>query len=492
MTELQSKVELPKGWAYFTLANLASAEKNAIKRGPFGSTIKKEYFEPSGYKVYQQQNAIYNDFSTGKYYIGEKKFQELKDFELKPGDLLISCSGTIGKIALVPENAQRGIINQALLKITLDPRIVFAKYFSYFFGSESFQKKVLKNTRGTAIKNITSVKDLKQIPLPIPPINEQYRIISKVEELFSFLDAGAESLRKVKAQLKRYRQAVLKCAFEGKLTEQWRKTHRELEYSETLLGALNLNELSGLPALPESWKWLRVENIGEVSGGLAKNSHRGECSHKMPYLRVANVYAGHLLLDEIKYIGVNENEVDKLLLKEGDLLIVEGNGSIDQIGRVAVWGGQISPCIHQNHIIKIRFADPTDSLYALYWLLSPDGREHIKKVASSTSGLHTLSISKIKKLPIPFSTKIERKKIVSEIEQKLSVLENVEQHLPSLIALTNRLRQSILKQAFEGQLVPQNPSDESAEMLLERIKAGHFNNKKPKIDNQLELSHYVK
>jgi type I restriction enzyme, S subunit len=335
--------------------------------------------------------------------------------------------------------------------------------------------------------------EYRSIVFPIPPFSEQLRISTKIDELFSFLDAGTVSLRKVQAQLKRYRQAVLKYAFEGKLTEEWRKTHRELkDSSETFSGSLNLNELSTLPSLPESWKWFRVENIGEVSGGLAKNSHRGECSHNMPYLRVANVYAGHLWLGEIKYIGVNANEIDKLLLKVGDLLVVEGNGSIDQIGRVAVWGGQILPCIHQNHIIKIRFSDPTDSMYALYWLLSPDGREHIKKVASSTSGLHTLSISKIKRLPIPFSTKNERKKIVSEIEQKLSVLENVEQNLPSLIALTNRLRQSILKQAFEGQLVPQNPSDESAERLLEREKAEHFNNKKPKSDDQLELPRYVK
>jgi len=148
---------------------LHSNEKNAIKRGPFGSAIKKEYFEPSGYKVYQQQNAIYNDFFTGKYYIGEKKFQELKDFELKPGDLLISCSGTIGKIALVPDNIQRGIINQALLKITLDSRIVFAKYFSYLFGLYPSRKKFLKILVGPQIKNITSVKDLKLMPLPIPP-----------------------------------------------------------------------------------------------------------------------------------------------------------------------------------------------------------------------------------------------------------------------------------------------------------------------------------
>jgi type I restriction enzyme S subunit len=154
--------DLPNGWAYLFLKDITVDEKNAIKRGPFGSAIKKEYFQPSGYKVYEQQNAIYGNSELGKYFIGENKFKELQDFEVKPGDLIISCSGTIGKIAIVPENAPRGIINQALLKITLEKKIVFPKYFTYLFTSQAVQKNVLDKTRGTAIKNIASVKDLSK------------------------------------------------------------------------------------------------------------------------------------------------------------------------------------------------------------------------------------------------------------------------------------------------------------------------------------------
>jgi type I restriction enzyme S subunit len=247
-----------------------------------------------------------------------------------------------------------------------------------------------------------------------------------------------------------------------------------------------------LRCLPVGWNWIALQNIAKISGGLIKKPQREKYPLKMPYLRVANVYAGQLSLAEIKYIGVNKGEVNKLLLNKEDLLIVEGNGSLDQIGRVALWEGQIAPCLHQNHIIKIRLAEIANSRYALYWLLSPDGRSYIKSVASSTSGLYTLSISKVSMLPIPLPTSAERHQIVEEIEQRLSILEKIEKYLPTAFLMAERLRQSLLKNAFEGRLIPQNPNDEPAEKLLENMKAERFNNKKSKINNQLELSRYVK
>src|SRR5205085_4267949 len=112
---------------------------------------------------------------------------------------------------------------------------------------------------------------------------------------------------------------------------------------------------SELPELPEGWIWTNIEQVGEVSGGLTKNQKRERLPLKMPYLRVANVYAGELDLAEVKNIGIEESELGRVLLTAGDLLVVEGNGSIDQIGRVALWDGRIEPCLHQNHLIKVRF-----------------------------------------------------------------------------------------------------------------------------------------
>ncbi len=364
---------------------------------------------------------------------------------------------------------------------------------------------------------------LKKSKFPLAPVAEQNRIVAKIEELFSELDKGIESLKTAREQLKVYRQAVLKHAFEGKLTAQWREENKDkLETADQLLARIKkeretryqqqLGEwkaavkawevdgkpgrkpskpkkpiVTGNPGIPEEleshctnqWPWLRLDDISAVSGGLTKNQKRNSLQKKMKYLRVANVYADKLILDDITEIGVTEEEFDKLKLVAGDLLVVEGNGSIDQIGRLAVWTGEIDQIGHQNHLIRVRLIDGMLSRFFLLFLLSQLGRKFIIKQASSTSGLHTLSISKVSGLPVPVPSHYEQEAILSEVDELLSQLEMME---GGIVAEENRseaLRQSILKKAFSGQLVPQDPSDEPASVLLERIKTEKAKQTKP-------------
>jgi type I restriction enzyme S subunit len=212
--------ELPEGWVWTTISQLVAPSKNSIKRGPFGSSIKKEFFTKNGFKVYEQQNAIYDNHKLGNYYISQDKFDELKDFEVKPGDFIISCSGTIGKIALIPEKAERGIINQALLKLTIDRSLVIPIFFLEYFRFEKFQKKLLKETRGSAIKNINSVKEIKSIPFPLPPLPEQHQIVAEIERRLSLADQLKKVVEQSLKQAERLHQSILKHAFEGKLVHQ--------------------------------------------------------------------------------------------------------------------------------------------------------------------------------------------------------------------------------------------------------------------------------
>ena len=168
---------------------------------------------------------------------------------------------------------------------------------------------------------------------------------------------------------------------------------------------------------------------------------------KLPYLRVANVYADELRLEEISEIGVAENELEKLLLQKDDLLIVEGNGSPDQIGRVALWDGSINPCVHQNHLIKVRI-DIAEPRFVLIWLLSPCGRNQIERVTSSTSGLHTLSTGKVARLTIPLPPLAEQRRIVEEVERRLSLIRGVEAQTYANLKRAERTRQAILAEAF--------------------------------------------
>jgi len=174
---------LPKGWEWAALPWIVSNDQYAVKRGPFGSAIKKAYFVPHGYKVYEQRNAIYNDFTLGSYYIDEAKYEELKAFALHPRDTIISCSGTVGKVACAPDDIEPGVINQALLKLTLNNSVILQDFFSVMFEAYLMGTDTLSDLKGTAQKNITSVTVLRGIPLPLPPIDEQRRIVAKVGEL---------------------------------------------------------------------------------------------------------------------------------------------------------------------------------------------------------------------------------------------------------------------------------------------------------------------
>jgi type I restriction enzyme, S subunit len=133
-------------------------------------------------------------------------------------------------------------------------------------------------------------------------------------------------------------------------------------------------------------------------------------------------------------------------------LVVEGNGSKDQIGRLAIWDGSISPCVHQNHIIKVRLVNVGLEKWILFWLLSLPGRRFVEQVASSTSGLYTLSVNKVASLPVPLPPLTEQEFIVEEVERRLSVNDELANELVANLKRVERLRQSILQRAFNGQL----------------------------------------
>ncbi len=352
-----------------------------------------------------------------------------------------------------------------------------------------------------AVSHQTGVKmprlrteDLERMSVPLAPTPEQLRITEKIEALFEQSRTAREALDAIPALLRQFRQAVLAAAFRGELStrdpndesasvllerileerrRRWEenlrargKDPRRYTYPEPAAP-----DTRALPDLPEGWCWANVGQVADVIGGLTQNSKRQAYSLRLPYLRVANVYANELTLDDVQEIGVLETEVDRVLLQKGDLLVVEGNGSIDQIGRVAIWDGSINPCVHQNHLIKVRF-DPIEiSGYVLFWLLSPRGRELIVNVASSTSGLYTLSLSKVSALPIPLAPLSEQRRITGRLEALLIQADVIEAAAEIARRRLDRLDQSILARAFRGELVPQDPNDEPASVLLERIRA---------------------
>lgn len=337
--------------------------------------------------------------------------------------------------------------------------------------------------RSTAIPGLNR-DDAYKLKISLPSLPEQHRIVTKLEELFTQLDAGVASLKKAQAQLKQYRQAVLKAAFEGRLTEEWREEHKgEIEPAEVLLERLKkINKVSGksnnhpmdftgLTHLPESWIWTRLDNLTHIKGGITKDGKRVVNDGRfVPYLRVANVQNGYLDLNEIKSIEASEVEIEELSLNKGDILFTEG-GDRDKLGRGWVWNNELPECIYQNHIFRARLYLSEISSKYISWFGNTHSQKYFMKKGKQTTNLASISLTQLRAFPVALPPIEEQRVIVSEIERHFSQINYLENTLTTSLSQAESLRQSILKQAFEGKLVPQDPSDEPASVLLERIRA---------------------
>lgn len=177
--------------------------KSGLIRGPFGGALKKEFFVKNGYKVYEQKNAIYKSVEIGNYFVDEKKFKELRRFEIFENDFILSCSGTIGRIYKIPKVFQKGIINQALLIIRIDNSISDYNYFIHQFSSDPIQKKVVDDTQGGAMKNLVGMSDFKKARIPYPPTIEEQKFIATALTDVDELISGLEKLISKKKDIKR-------------------------------------------------------------------------------------------------------------------------------------------------------------------------------------------------------------------------------------------------------------------------------------------------
>ena len=388
------------------------------------------------------------------------------------------------------------------------------KWISNFLLQHEVRRVAQRQMTGGVGQMRVPASFLQCLHIPVAPIAEQQRISDALDELLSDLDAGVEALQRAQGKLALYRASVLKAAVQGDLTAEWRKQHPNAEPAPVLLQRILVErrqrweqeqlrkfkaagktppanwkakykepvapDTTNLPPLPEGWCWASFDQLAETQGGLQKSPDRAPRHNHYPYLRVANVLRGSLRLDGLSRFELTREELNRLRLQSGDLLIVEGNGSRTEIGRCAVWNGEIEDCVHQNHIIRLRPFGGVVSDYLNLYLNSPVGQNAIQIVASSTSGLYTLSVGKIQKLPVALAPSLEQEAITEVVAEQFSVIEHVHEDFDKRARNSQSLRQSILRHAFTGQLVPQDPNDEPASELLKRIAAERETRKKTK------------
>lgn len=453
--------KIPSNWTWSTMGEIAD-----VVGGGTPKTNDPENFEggtipwitPADLSGYTAKN-----ISHGERFITAKGLAGSSAKMMPAGTVLFSSRAPVGYVAIA---ANPVCTNQGFKSFVLKTKDILPDFLYWWLKGNKELAESLAS--GTTFLELSGAK-AKQLPIPLAPPGQQQSIVAEIEKQFSRLDEAVANLKRIKANLKRYKAAVLKAAVEGKLTEDWRKAHPDVEPASKLLERI-LNarrakwngkgkykeptavDTNDLPELPKGWVWARLEQLGTIVGGFTKNPKRANLTRKLPYLRVANIYANELRLDEIENIGVQDTELEKLLLQKGDLLIVEGNGSKDQIGRLAIWDGSIDPCVHQNHLIKVRLVISSMDKWILFWLLSPSGRDYIEKVSSSTSGLYTLSVNKVGALPLIVPSLAQQEQITTEVESRLSVIEALEATVDANLIRANRFRQSILRVAFSGQL----------------------------------------
>ena len=450
----------------------------------------------SGYKA--------KTITHGKRFISEEGLARSGARLMPPGTVLFSSRAPIGYVAIA---AAPVATNQGFKSFVLKQGVLPDYVYYYLLGNKSL---ALALASGTTFPEISG-KNAAGIPFPLAPFTEQKRIVEAIEAHLSRLDAAVAALERVRVNLKRYRASVLKAACEGRLVpteaQLARREGRDYEPADVLLERIlrerrtrweaeELERLKAkgkpptddrgkqkykepepldtneLPSLPEGWTWAPLAALGELKGGITKGfkPRAGEVHREVPYLRVANVQRGYLDLTDVRTIRAPLEKIEALRLQPGDVLFNEG-GDRDKLGRGWIWSGEIPECIHQNHVFRARLYLPDLQPKYISWYANSAGQEYFVRQGKQTTNLASINLTKLGSLPVALPPAAEQARIAQEIERRLSLVDSMQTALETAGRRAERLRHAILQHAFTGRLVPQDPNDEPASTLLERIRA---------------------
>ncbi|WP_462203159.1 restriction endonuclease subunit S [Frankia sp. CcWB3] len=294
---------------------------------------------------------------------------------------------------------------------------------------------------------------------------EQRRIVAVLEGSLERIRQGVGGLERTLLQIDHLRSSLLSAVCFGRVG-RWADAPRVTFLHD------RVSVDGDVPGIPLEWHWCRLGEIADVVGGVTKDGKKKSDPDlpEVPYLRVANVQRGYLDLAKISTIRVPAAKARALTLQPGDVLLNEG-GDRDKLGRGWVWDGQIDGCIHQNHVFRVRLYDGILHPKLLAWHANEFGQGWCEKNGRQSVNLASISLSQIKRLPVPIPPVEAQADLVSAAEEWLSVLDTGERLVRGGLAKATVLRKALLAEAFTGRLVAQDPADESASVLLERIRA---------------------
>lgn len=459
------KNELPRGWV-----RTAVGEVYKIVSGGTPATSNSEYWDGDVPWITSADIHGLNDIKPRRR-ITQAGIENSATTFVPAGSIIVVTRVALGKIALTRTGLCFSQDSQALIG---DANYIYPDYALYHL-SQAVQEFKFRN-QGTTISGVTK-KQLASLSFALPPLNEQYRIVAEIEERFTRLDAGVAALKRVQVNFKRFKAAVLKAACEGKLVPQ----DASDEPASALLERIAQNrkdakkqkdvatlDVDALPALPRGWCWARVSDVAEVRLGRQRSPSRAVGPHMRPYMRAANVTWNGLDLSDVKEMDFTPKEQETYRLKRGDILLGEASGGISEVGKPAIWNDEIKNCCFQNTLIRVRSEGPAPSYLHIHFYCDAL-TERFRQIAKGV-GIHHLGAENLSNWIVSVPPIAEQHRIVAEVERRLSVAQELETTVATNLARAERLRQAILARAFAGELVPQDPNDEPAEKLLERIR----------------------
>ena len=488
---------LPRGWAWTRVGEIYN-----IVGGGTPSTDIEEYW--NGDIAWVTSADIYGlkDIRPRKRIT--KTAIENSATNLVPEDSLIVVTRVgLGKVALTKKPLCFSQDSQALIGVSSS---IYPDYSLYFL-SQSVQVFKYQN-RGTTIAGVTK-KQLSELPFALPPLSEQQRIVATIEQQFSRLDAGIAALRRAQAKLKRYRAAVLKAAVEGKLTEAWRDEHPTTEPASKLLERILVErrakweadlkakgkdpakvryvepakpDVESLPELPEGWCWA---TIGQLTWSVKDGPHYSPeyISEGIPFITGGNVRPSSVDFTNARYITpeLHAKLSRRCKPEKGDILYTKGGTT--GIACVNTYDTEFSVWVH---VAVLKLSGPIEPFYVQHALNSPSCYTQAQLFTHGV-GNQDLGLTRMVRIVLSLPPLAEQEQIVAEIERRLSVIDHLETIIEANLKRAERLRQSILKEAFAGHLVPQDPDDESAAVLLERIRGEREKRKHGVLDKGREV-----
>ena len=402
--------KIPNSWAWVKLGDLGE-----YKKGPFGSSLTKSMFVPkseNSIKVYEQKNAIQKNFELGDYFITKEYFLEkMQGFIVKPNDIIISCAGTIGEVYRIPKKAPQGIINQALMRVRLNDLTIFEWFivaFNFVITANSHQAK------GTAIKNIPPFYILKSLYIPLPPLDEQERIVKKIDELFSqidILDKHKESLLK---NIKHTKTRILDLALQGKLVENSRipndvKSRIPSDFNPPF-------------EIPNSWAWVKLGDICEISSGGTPSRNEAEFweNGTIPWLKIADIKDDYVNSSSefITQKGL-ENSSAKIF-KKGTLLFT----IFATLGEVAILNIDAST----NQAI-VGLTPKKDNYITKFIFFALKNIKNSVNLIGRGATQKNINQTILKNFYIPLPPLDEQERIVKKIDELFEILEVIENSL---------------------------------------------------------------